>query len=65
VAASATVTGPDLDLADAFATGLAVKGRPMLAVIDRIPRFEAYLITDDGHRYATPGMRFSHQEMAA
>jgi thiamine biosynthesis lipoprotein len=59
VAASATVTGPDLDLADALATGLAVRGLPVLAAIDRLPGYHAYLITDDGHHFATPGMAFT------
>lgn len=59
VAASATVTGPDLDLADALATGLAVGGHPVLAAIDRLPGYEGYLITDGGRHYATPGMAFA------
>lgn len=59
VAASATVTGPDLDLADALATGLAVAGRSLLAAIDALPGYEAYLITDAGRHYATPGMVFA------
>ncbi|HET9691308.1 MAG TPA: FAD:protein FMN transferase [Acidimicrobiales bacterium] len=58
VAASATVTGPDLDLADALATGLAVGGRPVLARIDALDDYEAHLISDDGHHFATPGMAF-------
>lgn len=57
VAASATVTGPELDLADALATGLAVGGAPVLAAVDRLPGYEAYLITDAMCHYATPGMR--------
>jgi FAD:protein FMN transferase len=56
VAASATVTGPDLDLADALATGLAVGGHPVLGAIDELPAYEAFLITDSGRHYATPGM---------
>lgn len=58
VAASATVTGPELDLVDALATGLAVGGRRVLAAIDRLPGHEGYLITDAGRHYATPGMAF-------
>ncbi|HWE57060.1 MAG TPA: FAD:protein FMN transferase [Acidimicrobiales bacterium] len=58
VAASATVTGPDLDLVDALATGLAVGGAPVLAAIDRLAGYDGYLITDDGRHLATPGMRF-------
>ncbi|MDQ2726486.1 MAG: FAD:protein FMN transferase [Actinomycetota bacterium] len=59
VAASATVTGPALDLADALATGLAVAGAPLLAAIDRLADYEAYLITDAGSHHATPGMAFA------
>ena len=58
VAASATVTGPDLDLADALATGLAVAGRQLLPAIDRLGGYDAYLITDVGRHYATPGVTF-------
>ena len=57
--ASATVTGPDLDMADALATGLAVAGRKLLPAIDALAGYDAYLITDDGHHYATPGMAFA------
>ena len=59
VAASATVTGADLGMADALATGLAVAGEAMLEAIDRIDGYEAFLITDSGDHYATPGMRFA------
>ena len=59
--ASATVTGPHLDLADALATGLAVGGRPVLEAIDGFPGYEAYMISEDGRHYATPGMAFVEQ----
>ena len=39
--ASATVTGPELDLADALATGLAVGGRPVLGAIDGLAAMRA------------------------
>lgn len=58
-ALSATVTGPDLDLADAFATGLAVGGRSVLEAIDRLEGYEAHLITNAGRHFATPGMAFA------
>jgi thiamine biosynthesis lipoprotein len=58
VAASATVTGPHLDLADALATGLAVAGPCLLPVIDGLAGYEAYLITDGGRHLATAGMAF-------
>lgn len=57
--ASATVTGPDLDLADALATGLAVRGRSTLAAIEALAGYEAFMITDSGRFYATPGMTFA------
>ena len=56
VAASATVTGPELDLADALATGLAVGGRDVLERIDALDGYEALLVTDDGRVLATPGL---------
>jgi thiamine biosynthesis lipoprotein len=58
---SATVTGPELDLVDALATGLAVGGRAVLEAIDGLAGYEAYLITDDGNQYATAGMAFVGQ----
>lgn len=58
-AASATVTGPHLDLADALATGLAVAGPSLLGSIERLPGFEGYLISGSGRHYATPGMAFT------
>lgn len=53
---AATVIGPELDLADAIATGLAVAGPGLLPVVDGLPGYEAYLVTADGRRYATPGL---------
>lgn len=57
--ASATVTGPELDLADALATGLVAGG---LAALDRVVGFdgyEAFLICHDGSQRATPGFSAS------
>lgn len=53
--ASASVTGPDLGLADAFATALAVAGSDFLSVIERMSEFEAFAVTDDGERQWTSG----------
>jgi thiamine biosynthesis lipoprotein len=61
VCTSATVTGPELDLVDALATGLAVAGASLLEAIDNLPGYEGYLITTSGRHYATPGMAFAHQ----
>ena len=45
--ASATVVGPDLTLADAYATAAFVKGCDALDWISDRPGYEAYLITHD------------------
>lgn len=49
-AASASVTGPDLGLADALATAVAVAGEPGLDLIDTIEGYEALIINPDGSR---------------
>lgn len=53
---SATVTGPDLDLADALATGLAVGGGSVLRAIEAMDGYEALLVATDGLCYGTPGL---------
>ncbi len=58
-AASASVTGPDLGLADALATALAVAGDSGLAWIDPIDSYEALVIALDGARKWTDGFPFS------
>ncbi len=52
-AASASVTGPDLGLADALATALAVAGEPGLALIEKLDGYEALIINSDGSRRCT------------
>jgi FAD:protein FMN transferase len=47
-AASASVTGPDLGLADALATAVAVAGEPGLALIDKLDGYEALINNFDG-----------------
>ena len=54
-AASATVTGSDLGLADAFATALAVAGLQALPLIEALDDFEALIIDDDGTFHTTAG----------
>lgn len=54
-AASASVTGPDLGLADALATAVAVAGAPGLAFIDKLDGYEALVIHADGSRRRTNG----------
>ena len=46
-AASASVTGPDLGLADALATAVAVAGPPGLALIEALDGYEALVISCD------------------
>lgn len=58
-AASATVCGPTLAMADALATGLAVGGDPVMAAIDALTGYEAYLVRPDGSEASTPGMPFA------
>jgi thiamine biosynthesis lipoprotein len=53
--ASATVTGPELGLADALATALAVGGDPVLGCVAGIDGFEALVIGHDGSIRSTPG----------
>ncbi len=53
--ASATVSGPDLGIADALATALVVGGREMLAVIEGIDDYEALLIERDRSWALTAG----------
>lgn len=54
-AASASVTGPDLGLADALATALAVAGEPGLALIEPLDGYEALIIGFDGSKRWTKG----------
>jgi thiamine biosynthesis lipoprotein len=57
-AASATVVGPDLAVADALATALAVGGTEVFDRVVALPGYEAYLIGVDGHETASDGMPF-------
>lgn len=59
-AASATVTGPSLAMADALATALAVGGDDALAAIGEVDGYEGYLIRADGSEADTGGMEFTH-----
>lgn len=54
-AASATVTGPSLALADALATGLAVAGGEGLAFVADAPGYEGMVMSADGGGTATKG----------
>jgi FAD:protein FMN transferase len=57
--ASASVTGPDLGLADALATAVAVAGETGLAFIEPIDGYEALTIGFDGHRRWTQRFPFA------
>ncbi|MGH3274126.1 MAG: FAD:protein FMN transferase [Streptosporangiaceae bacterium] len=62
-AASATVTGPDLGLADALATALAVAGTPGLTFIERLEGYEALVIGFDASRRSTDRFAFARREV--
>ena len=57
-AASASVSGPDLGLADALATAIAVGGVDSLVVLATIPDYEAFVVASDGSTGATPNFPF-------
>ncbi len=60
--ASATVTGPNLTLADALATAVAVGSDEAFEVVAAIDGYDAYLIRADGSEASTPGIRFVDAE---
>jgi FAD:protein FMN transferase len=58
-AASATVTGPSLALADALATAVAVGGDDALPAVSKLTGYAAYLIRPDGTETSTGGFEFA------
>jgi FAD:protein FMN transferase len=58
-AASASVTGPDLGLADALATAIAVAGAEALDLVEPLAGYEALVIGWDGRRRATSHFPFA------
>jgi thiamine biosynthesis lipoprotein len=56
---SASVTGPDLGLADALATAVAVAGVPGLELIEPLDGYEALVIGLDGRKRWTEGFPFA------
>jgi FAD:protein FMN transferase len=54
-AVSATVLGPELDIADALATGLVAGGVAALEHVALLEGYEALVVGPDGSRTATPG----------
>ena len=57
--ASASVTGPDLGLADALATAVAVAGETGLNLIEALDGYEALIIALDGRRRWTENFPFA------
>jgi thiamine biosynthesis lipoprotein len=62
---SATVTGPNLALADALATALAVGGDEALAAIEPLDGYEGWMLRPDRSSATTTGWRFAPAETAA
>lgn len=58
-AASATVQGPSLAMADALATALAVGGDEVLPLVGALPGYDAYLVRADATEASTPTMAFA------
>ncbi len=58
-AASASVVGPSLAVADGLSTALAVGGDDMLERLATIPGYEGYLVRPDGTEAWTDGMPFA------
>jgi thiamine biosynthesis lipoprotein len=56
-ALSATVTGPDLALTDALATGLFAAGAAGLPLIDALPGYDALLVEPGGEIRLTDGFK--------
>jgi len=57
--ASASVTGPDLGLADALATAVAVAGIEGLGLVEPLAGYEALVIGWDGRQHATSQFPFA------
>jgi thiamine biosynthesis lipoprotein len=60
-AASATVTGPSLAMADALSTAVAVGADEALALVGAADGYAAYLIRPDGSEANTAGFTFVRQ----
>jgi thiamine biosynthesis lipoprotein ApbE len=50
---SASVSGPNLALADALATGLLAGGEPALAAVASVEGYDTLVVRDDGTLLAT------------
>ena len=58
-AGSASVTGPDLGLADALATALAVTGEDGLSMVGQLYGYEGLVINQDGSWASTAQFPFA------
>ena len=58
-AASATVTGPSLAIADALATALVIAGPDEIGFVTGLAGYDAYVIGRDGSELASSGIRFA------
>jgi thiamine biosynthesis lipoprotein len=54
--ASVTVVGPDLALADAYATAAVAMGRKALEWLAALEGYESAVITSDGDAFTSPGL---------
>jgi FAD:protein FMN transferase len=54
--ASVTLVGPDLALADAYATAAVAMGRKALAWLAGLDGYESAVITDTGEAFVSPGL---------
>ncbi len=59
MAASATVTGPSLAMADALATALVIAGADEIGFVTALAGYDAYVISPDGTELASDGIRFA------
>ena len=64
-AVSATVTGTELWLCDAFATAVAVAVDEGLELVDQLEGYDAYLIRSDGSEAATDAFPFAAERSPA
>jgi thiamine biosynthesis lipoprotein len=53
---SVTVVGPDLGLADAYATAAVAMGRPGLDWLARLDGYESAAVTEDGRAFRSAGL---------
>jgi thiamine biosynthesis lipoprotein len=64
-AASASVVGPDLGIADALATALAVAGREFLELLEDVPDYEGLAFESDGSWSCTTRFPFAANTLPA